>query len=552
MLLARYSFEELEALVLSAAAGGAALKRSVPKSIDEAGGCDNFFISLAGGMRKRGMSEEAIAAALHVENEKLDEPMDERRVNRIARSAAKYKPAPKEIPQTDAGNGERFAIRCRDEVRFCPQKGKWMAWDGKRWAEESDGRESYLAKTVARSIAEVEAAEVEDDTKARALRKWAHDSESQHHLDAMVRRAKSEPGIQIKWVQFDSDPYLLNLENGILNLKTGQLVEHDRNALCSKLAAVRFVPGARHPVLDAYLEHATGGDREFEGFLQRAFGYSLTGDVSAESFFMVIGPGGSGKTTLVEALKEMLGDYAGTIEAESFLKNKRNGAPRNDLAAICGMRMLGASEIEDGRQLSESTIKSLTGGEKISTRFLHKEFFSFLPMAKFWMAANEAPVVSDKDTGVWRRLVRLPFMNVAEKPDPTIKEILRKDERARSALLAWALQGCLDWQSRGRGKDGLAIPDVVSQATSDYRQGSNPLADFLDEQCELGPDHIAQVSALRAAYASWSKGQGQRVMTPQDFNSRLEAKGLRRDTRKVDGRAVKVWAGLSLVGVNQF
>lgn len=546
-----YTFGEIQAL-LDGGEGAAATpqRKAPPKTWQEAGGCDNFFTSLAGSMRARGMSEEAILAALAAENDKLEEPMDLARVRRIAKSVGRYEPREEvaRLPCSDSGNAERFAAHNPD-LRYCVERETWLVWDGVRWSEDRGGLTAlHRAKLTVRKI-DADIADCDDADIRTAMRAWAKKSESAERLGAMVRLARGEPTLRASATDFDRDPWILNVENGILDLRRGELRPHDRTAMCSKLAPVRFVAGARHPVLDAYLASATGGDEAFIRFLQRAIGYTLTGDTGAESLFLVLGPGGSGKTTLVEAFKDLLGDYALTAAARTLLEKRSESGHTSDVARMHGRRMICTSEIAKGKRLDSGLLKSLTGGERIVARNIYESDTEFVPMGKFWLAANDAPGVADDDSGMWRRIIRVPFVQVVPEAqrDPRIKETLRTDPDARSAILAWAVQGCLDWQALGRGRQGLAVPAVVSKATSDYKAEQDPIAAFLDEACQVSEEAFAEVAAMRRAFTDYCRGGATTPIAPQDFNARMEARGFKRTVRKIRGRAAKVWAGVGLL-----
>ncbi len=554
-----YDYADLFAIVVAEAApaptrgasNGPSKRAPPPQNIEAAGGRNNYFTSIAGSMRARNMSDEAILAALTAENDALEDKLPADEILGIVKSVARYEASEARFfTCSDTGNGERFAHHNPD-LRYLPERDVWVYWNGFRWADDPRGTiAGYQAIATVRKIPQ-EAEACKDSEVRQAVLSWAKKSESADRLSCVLRVAKFLPDVKVGSTMFDRDAWVLNVENGILDLRTGQLLPHARSAMCAKIARVRFVAGARHAVLDKYLEQATGGDPAFIGFLQRAMGYSLTGDTGAECIFLVLGPGGSGKTTLVEAFKDLLGDYSLTTAARTLLEKKSDSGHTSDVARMHGRRMICTSEIAKGKRLDAALVKSLTGGERIVARDIYAADAEFLPMGKFWLAANDAPGVADDDSGMWRRIIRVPFTRVipeAER-DPKIKEMLRKDPAARSALLSWALQGCLDWQSRGCGRQGLGVPPVVVAATKAYQAEQNPLRDFLDECCVLENGTTA-VSDMRKAYAEYCRSSSIKPMPPFEFNQRMESLGCARVVGKPGGfetKSVKCWSGVTLV-----
>ena len=250
---------------------------------------------------------------------------------------------------TDSANADRFVSAHFWSVRHCRELGAWLVWDGRRWLPNSEGQVIERAKKTARSIF-LEAAEETDRKRSAELAAWAIRSEDVRRIWAMVELAKSDQRISISTKDLDSDPWLLNVLNGTLDLKTGRLMPHGPHQHLTKLAPVECVPDAQHPAWDEFLER-TIPDRDVRGFLARAAGYSLTGDTGEEVLFLIHGPGGSGKSTFGEAMKSLLGDYATTADFETFLQRRETGV-RNDIARLEGARFVLSLEVEEGRHLA--------------------------------------------------------------------------------------------------------------------------------------------------------------------------------------------------------
>jgi putative DNA primase/helicase len=338
----------------------------------------------------------------------------------------------------------------------------------------------------------------------------------------------------------DADPWLLNVENGTVDLRTGELREHRRDDLITKLSPVRYVPGAQSPLWDAFLARVTGEDEELQAFLQRAVGYSLTGVAHEEKLFFAHGPAASGKSTFLEAIKAVLGEYTATADFETFLKKKGDSGVRNDVARLAGIRVTVGIEVERGKQLAEGLVKSLTGGDTVTARHLYKDFFEFVPQFTLWLAANDRPRVSAADSGIWRRIVQVPFTETIPEPerDPTLKQRLQADPDIQTAILAWAIEGCRAWQEQG-----LNIPERVKLYTEEYREENDPFADFFDERCLFEPTALVRRSELRRAYEQWARTNGEWVQTAKTLATALKTRGVR-DGGKIDRE--RAWAGVAL------
>ena len=295
---------------------------------------------------------------------------------------------------------------------------------------------------------------------------------------------------------------------------------------------------------EKFLSKITGNNPKLIEFLQRAAGYSATGDTREEKLFLPHGPTATGKSTFLEAIKATLGEYAQTADFETFLKRRNVGGIRNDIARLDGARLVISIEVDEGKPLAEGLIKTLTGGDTVSARFLYHESFEFVPQFKLWLAANHAPQVSDTDDAIWRRIRRVPFEHtIPEKErDPKIKATLRDPKVAGPAILAWIVQGCLKWQ-----KEGLVVPGIVKQSTEQYRRSQNPLSEFFNQECEFGSDFLVRLSRLRAAYVKWAEENGEdSPLQPRNFNSRLRARECMDKPTKMNGKVERCWHGIRL------
>ncbi len=526
------------------------------------GGRNNALARLAGAMRRYGAEPDEILAALETANAKrCRPPLEHDELVKIARSVGRYAPAveleasvepvpPAETPEapeeppadahlTDWGNAQRLVAMHGDDMRYCEAWGCWLIWDGQRWARDDNGAAVRLAKDVVATLYE-EAGKTEDEQRRKALAKHALKSEAQHAITAMLQSAKSELPMPVRPEELDANAWLLNCANGTLDLRTGKLRAHRREDLITKLAPVDYDPSAALELWQRFLDDATGGDRDLQAFLQRAAGYSLTGETDEEKLFFVHGPGAAGKSTFLEALKGAMGSYAQTADFETFIARSMSGSVRPDVAKMAGARLVVSIEVDEGKKLAEGLVKTLTGGDTVSARFLYRDYFEYKPAFKLWLAANHAPEVKDNDEAMWRRILRLPFEHEVpeEKRDPAVKATLRDPAAAGPAVLAWAVQGCLAWQEQG-----LGIPGVVKTATAAYRLENDPLRDFLEVRCLFGAVKTARIAEMSAAYKKWCDENGLRQMNSREFNQRLEARGCRR----VHTRTGSLWVGIGLV-----
>ena len=306
---------------------------------------------------------------------------------------------------------------------------------------------------------------------------------------------------------------------------------------------IDFDPDAECPIFLAFLERVMAGNCALIAFLQRAVGYSLTGLTGEQVLFLLYGLGANGKSTLLEILRALLGDYAQQTEFSTFLVRKQDGV-RNDLARLRGARFVSAVEMEGERRLSEALVKQLTGGDTISARFLFSEFFEFLPAFKLWLAANHKPEIRGTDHAMWRRVRLIPF-TVTIPDDAQDKSLPAKLRAELPGILAWAVRGCLQWQA-----NGLDAPDEVTRATEDYRAEMDVLGDFLAERCidESGTHVLA--ADLYGAYRLWSEQNGAEAISGVAFARRLTERGFTRV--RVGKKQARGYGGLRLTQQSSF
>lgn len=444
---------------------------------------------------------------------------------------------------TDLDASLRFAELYSNCLRYCPGVG-WLHWDKRRWAIDREEKVLELSKKAARQWTQ-QAAQSHDDRERRV--KTALMFEGASHIKAAIDLAKCDARLVVSSSALDRDPWKLNVLNGTLDLRTGQLTTHNRSDLITKIAPVTYRPNATHPTLNRYLEMIEAQTVGMPSFLARCFGAALSGDATTETLFLLQGEGGSGKTTLVEAIAAMLGDYSAKLQFESFCQSKHGrspGAASPDLIPLRGSRMAYASEGDQSARLDAGVVKALTGNEPITARNLYSEPITFPQTWKLWLVSNFDPKAESEDTGIWRRMMKLQFTVIPEaQRDPSVKRTLIDDPDARSALLSWTLTGCADWQARGGGRKGLAPPNAVESATAAYRAKQDTLGDWWEDLLTthaLDQDAFTPTSELRRHYDSWCDANGASPVYTTRFNGYLESKGLVKD-RKNSARG---WRGI--------
>src|SRR6266540_260509 len=440
---------------------------------------------------------------------------------------------PRPFPTTDLGNSERLVDQHGGEIRYCHIWGKWLFWDGRHWVVDDIGRIVTLAKQTVRSIYR-EAADADTAEQRRNLAAWARRSESEYRINAMIALARS--AVPISPSELDREPWLLNVSNGTIELRTGELRPHRREDFITKLLDVEYEPGAECPLWERFLERIMDGNERLIRFLQRGAGYSATGSARERCVLIPWGSGKNGKGTLLQTLRALLGGYAVRAPSSAFLAKRGDTIP-NDIAQLSGARFVFASETGDGRRLDESTIKDLTGGEDISARFMRGEWFSFRPTFTPWLATNHRPIIRGTDEAIWARIKLIPFTGRIPEEEQDL-DLLEKLKGELPGILAWVVRGAAEWYQQG-----LDTPDEVRKATSEYRAHLDVLAAFLDERCEIAVDAQVTSKALYAAYREWCVANGEQPESQKALGLLLIERGY----RKARGRGgARLWLGLAL------
>ena len=358
-------------------------------------------------------------------------------------------------PLTDMGNAERVFEREKDGILYCKEINRWLFWNGMRWQIDVNGEiHRRIQKTMKMIIEEVKYAEG-DASLIEEIKAHARKSQAYGKINAAERLARTAEGFQVTQTQLDSNPMLLNCLNGTIDLETGRLLPHSRRDLITRMVPVLYDEKAECPIWLTVLKKIMASDDAMVSYLQKAIGYALSGRVDEQCLFIFSGFGANGKSTVLETIRVMLGDYSRHTPSCTLLMN--NMAIRNDLARLSGARLVSAVEIGMGKKLDEALVKQLTGGDPITSRFLFQEYFEHRPTFKLFMAVNHKPEIRGADHGIWRRLRMIPF-NVIIKDDEMDRELIGKLAKELPGILAWAVQGCLEWQRSGLGMPERLLP----------------------------------------------------------------------------------------------
>lgn len=484
--------------------------------------------SIAGALRHRGTDQSTIEAALlKINLTQCQPPLAEAEVLNIATSVSRYEPSPTgALPAhfnlTDYGNAERMVFLFGDTIRYSPERKTWLIWTGKHWEwDMGNVRITELAKKTARNIYR-EASDEPDEEKRKALVKHAIATERQERIDAMIKSSKSEGGIAVKLADLDSNYWLLNVNNGTVDLRTGELRQHNRADYCTEILTLDYNPDATSSEWDYFLRRIFNDNIELIAYIQRALGYSITGAQSEQVFFFCYGYGFNGKSTLLNACRLVMGNYATQVPPTAFMVDKaKRGGPDEAIASLRNKRLVCSTELEDGQRLSVSLVKRMTGGEPLWCEHKFERGYTFQPTHKLWLSGNHEPVISDTTNSIWFRLKKIPFTI-------EIPELERRKGYAEklaldhgTAILAWLVQGCLMWLRAGK----LMEPETVKQAVSIYRDQQDLLHDFLIERCIFERNAAVMSKELWENYKIWCAENDIYQVRQREFYNRIREKG---------------------------
>ncbi len=425
-----------------------------------------------------------------------------------------YVKAPQKVyDMTDTGNAQRIADKYRGEIKYSFINKNWYFWTGKVWETDWNGYVKRLADTIIDDIKREAFAE-KDEEKQEVLLKFANKTAASNRKEAMIKECQHLDDIPVLPDDMDKDEMLLNCSNGIVNLRNGEFIKHDSNYLQSKIACAEYSETQQTPKLWLkFLDDVTGGDKDLQRYLQKCVGYSLTGRNTEQCAFFLYGMGNNGKSTFLDTISELLGSYGANTQPETIMMRKNDSGNTSDIARLKGVRYATCEEPSEGVRLNEGLLKQITGGSKVTARFLYGNDFEFTPAFKMWIATNHKPVIRGTDVGIWRRIRLIPFeVNIPkEKVDKKLKYKLRQEF---PQILKWAVEGCLLWQ-----QEGLEPPEKVQKATAEYKTEMDILATFV-EACltiDNNPSHQIQANDLFNLFQQWAKKNNEYEMTSRKF-----------------------------------
>jgi putative DNA primase/helicase len=427
---------------------------------------------------------------------------------------------------SDIGNGRRIVDSFGSSIRYTPGIG-WFIWDGQYWRPDAEDLGMHeLAKRIPPIIA-TEVAKYDDQDKKNEILKWANNAKSNSRLNAAIESANSDPRVVVPVEAWDGDEYLLGVTNGVINLRTGELLKGRPDLYITKRTPVSYTPGMRNVRWEQFIDFATGGDKELQDWIQRAVGYTLTGLNNQDLLFLVYGPPGSGKNTFVEAVVKAMGtqQYAWPLDSNILAQGDGNSSS-TDLyhwAELRGKRMVWVDELPESERIKENAIKKLTGSSEISARSPGEKPFTFKAQAKLWITTNHRPMISDD--AMWRRIRPIPWSNVPESSDPDLKAYLFDPEGGLPAVLSWAVEGAIKYLGSS-ARDPLGWCTAVAEAADIYRKNEDRIGMFLDEETIVADGSSSLVKSIYGVYRMWSDERGERPMTQIAFHRKLADRGL--------------------------
>jgi putative DNA primase/helicase len=402
----------------------------------------------------------------------------------------------------------------------------WFIWKEGYWKPD---KESLEVHELTKRIPPIISAEVihYPDSQQASVIQWAHQSRSNARMKSAIESAKSDPRIEIPVQKWDQDDTLIGVLNGVIDLRTGELLKGRPDLHITRRAPVTYTRGHTNVRWQEFLDFATGGDREYQNWLQKAAGYSITGLKNYDIMFLVYGPAGSGKNTLVEAIVKCLGteQYAWPLDSNILAASDMNTGNTDQYhwAQLRGRRLVWVDELPDNERIKENSVKRLTGSSVISARSPGEQPFSFESKAKLWVTTNHRPIITDD--AMWRRIRPMPMTRVPENPDPSLKAYIFDPEGALPAVLSWAVEGAIKILGSS-SRDALGWCSQVSEAAEMYRRNEDRIGIFLSEETNENPSSSVGLKIVYGVYRQWSEERGERPLSQGSLQKKLTERGV--------------------------
>ncbi|MFC1875046.1 phage/plasmid primase, P4 family [Chloroflexota bacterium] len=416
---------------------------------------------------------------------------------------------------TDTWNARHFVSDHQGNILWCEVLKQWFVYDGIYYARDQTREVERRAESTVADLYKY-ASTLPSANDRQKMAAWAIGSESRQRLANMIESAKRM--VPVHPSKFDSNPLLFNILNGTIDLRTQQLLPHRQTDYLTKRAEVRFDPVADCPQWSAFLDRIFVGNQSLIGFVQRLFGYCLTGLLTEHIIVILYGTGANGKSTLLSVLRSLAGDYAYHCRPDVFTA-KRNDSQGFEVVPLAGARVVTASETGAGRRLDEALVKEMTGGEPITCAPKYGDFFTFQPCFKPLLATNHKPEIRGVDEGIWRRVMLLPFAVTIPETERD-RDLSCKLKSELSGIMNWTLQGVKEFLSTG-----LGAPDEVRSATADYRVEQDVLANWIEERCVLGEQESDEYAGLYKDYVTWCEANKEEPINKNRFSSSLDERG---------------------------
>lgn len=442
---------------------------------------------------------------------------------------------------SDVGNAERLIALHGKDLKYNVNDGKWYVWNGSYWEKDVNFKVDNLYRSVLRRFqSAIPTIDLVDENETKKAREKANAfvlrNETDGKIKATINQAKTFNNIS--FVESDMDDYLLNTPKETINLRDLSQKQHDRKDLITQVAGVNCNPNTECPNWLAFLNRIFCGDQELINYVQKAVGYSLTGDMTEQCLFMLWGGGANGKSTFVKALEDIMGTYSATIKGETLMESKGQEGARGDLARLTNKRVVIASELQEGQVFNEPLLKVLSAGETLPVRFMYQEEFMLKPKFKLWIMTNKKPKVKGNDHGIWRRWRMIPFKYkfTEKEKDPNFYEEKLKPEL--EGILLWAITGYQMWKEQG-----FEAPEEVKEAVEDYKMDMDQVARFIEDCCVTGEKQECTGREMYDEYVNWCINEGEQYkMTNHKLARDLKEKGFI-NKRRTSG---KYWVGISI------